>query len=542
MRQMNRFVRHCSFFANPTAIAAAVTIGGFLTLPGCRIPDLRGARAGRVTPDTFNGEFNETNSAQIGIDQFFNDPILTGLIYEALDGNQELKILAEEIQISNNEIMARRGAIFPFLTLGGGAGLEKPSLYTPMGAVEDQLNYLPGRGFPDPLPNFMFGANVSWEVDIWRQLRNGRDAAALRYLATIDGRNYVVTSMIAEVASNYYKLLALDQRLDNLDRTIKLQERSLEIAEASKAGARGTELPVQRFQAEVRKNQSQKLIIKQEIIEVENRINFLCGRYPQPVARHTEDFFELSLQTLNLGVPCQLLMNRPDIRQAERELQAAGLDVKIAKANFYPKLNIRAGVGYEAFNPKYLVVTPESLIYNIATDLAAPVINRSAVKAEYMNANASQLQAVYRYQQVVLNAFTEVVNRINRVENYAQSIAIKKQQLASLEASVDAAGKLFNATRIEYLDVLYAQRDLMDARSELIEAKKEQLTAVVDTYQALGGGLVPSQYREWPVVTPNTIVPTPSAPEDNLLPILPLPAATDENEMKKELEIPAVPQ
>lgn len=539
---MNRFVRHCSFFANPTAIAAAVTIGGFLTLPGCRIPDLRGARAGRVTPDTFNGEFNETNSAQIGIDQFFNDPILTGLIYEALDGNQELKILAEEIQISNNEIMARRGAIFPFLTLGGGAGLEKPSLYTPMGAVEDQLNYLPGRGFPDPLPNFMFGANVSWEVDIWRQLRNGRDAAALRYLATIDGRNYVVTSMIAEVASNYYKLLALDQRLDNLDRTIKLQERSLEIAEASKAGARGTELPVQRFQAEVRKNQSQKLIIKQEIIEVENRINFLCGRYPQPVARHTEDFFELSLQTLNLGVPCQLLMNRPDIRQAERELQAAGLDVKIAKANFYPKLNIRAGVGYEAFNPKYLVVTPESLIYNIATDLAAPVINRSAVKAEYMNANASQLQAVYRYQQVVLNAFTEVMNRINRVENYGQSIAIKKQQLASLEASVDAAGKLFNATRIEYLDVLYAQRDLMDARSELIEAKKEQLTAVVDTYQALGGGLVPSQYREWPVVTPNTIVPTPSAPEDNLLPILPLPAATDENEMKKELEIPAVPQ
>ena len=104
-------------------------------------------------------------------------------------------------------------------------------------------------------------------------------------LGTIDGRNYVVTRLVAEIAENYYQLMALDKQLETLDRTIALQEQSLEIAKARKESARDTELAVQRFQAEVRKNQSQKLIIRQQIIETENRINFLCGRYPQPVER-----------------------------------------------------------------------------------------------------------------------------------------------------------------------------------------------------------------------------------------------------------------
>src|SRR5262249_46463557 len=161
----------------------------------------------------------------------------------------------------------------------------------------------------------------------------------------------VVTRLVAEIAENYYHLMALDQRLANLDFTIELQQQSLEIAKAQKEGVRGTELGVQRFTAEVRKNQSQKLIIAQEIIETENRINFLVGRFPQPVTRNSQNFFNLNLHALSLGIPCDLLLNRPDIRQAERELQATGLDVKVARANFYPKLNITAGVGYEAFNP-----------------------------------------------------------------------------------------------------------------------------------------------------------------------------------------------
>lgn len=514
---MNLTVRSSNAKRNRRKAAKALLCTALVVLSGCRIPELRSADAGRVLPETYNGVTTEDNSAQVGIDDFFNDTILTTLIDEGLAGNQELKILAEEIQIANTEIIRRRGAIFPFVTLGGRAGLEKPSLFTPMGAVEENLPFRPGQFFPTPLPDFMTAASLSWQVDIWRQLRNARDAATLRYLATIDGRNYVVTRLVAEIAENYYKLMALDKRLENLDRTIGLQERSLEFAIASKEGARGTELPVQRFQAEVRKNQSEKLIIRQEIIETENRINFLLGRFPQPVMRNSENFFNIHLEMLRLGIPCELLLNRPDIRQAERELEAAGLDIKVARANFYPKLNITAGVGFEGFNPKYLVMSPESLVYNAAGELVAPLINRSAIRADYMAANASQLQACYKYQQVILNAFTEVINRISAVENYRNSLTVKEQQLAALEASVETASRLFNATRIEYLDVLFAQRDLMEARMVFIDTKREQLAAVVNTYQALGGGLV--QY-EYPVINYDTNEPIPPG-SDGVIPPAP---------------------
>ena len=146
--------------------------------------------------------------------------------------------------------------------------------------------------------------------------------------------------------------------------------------------------------------------------------------------------------------------------------------MRVARANFYPKLFITAGVGYEAFNTKYLFLTPESLIYSAAGDLVAPLINKTAIKADYMNANAKQLQAVYDYQRVILNAFTEVINRVSKVQNYSTSIEIKKQQLASLEASVAVASNLFQNARVEYIDVLFAQRDRNDARMVLIETKQ----------------------------------------------------------------------
>ena len=184
--------------------------------------------------------------------------------------------------------------------------------------------------------------------------------------------------------------MAHDKQLETLDGTIALQERSLGMARNLKEGVRATELAVQRFQAEVRKNQSQKLIIRQQIIETENQVDFLLGRYPQPVERDSTGFIDKNLRTLQIGIPSQLLMNRPDIREAERNLQAAGLDIRFARANFYPKLFINGTVGYEAFNTKYLFISPTSLIYSVAGDLVAPVINKAAIRADYM----SQRQAI----------------------------------------------------------------------------------------------------------------------------------------------------
>ena len=184
-----------------------------------------------------------------------------------------------------------------------------------------------------------------------------------------------------------------------------------------------------------------------------------------------------------------MLQNRPDIRQAERDLAAAGLDVQVARVNFFPQLVINAGVGLQAFSLRYLF-EPQAVIGDIAGGLVGPLINKRAIRAQYLTANARQLQTIYNYQRVILNAFTEVINRMSMVEKYSKSIEIKKQQLASLEAAVDVASNLFQNARTEYLDVLFAQRDLRDARTALIDTKAEQLAAIVNTYQALGGGVL----------------------------------------------------
>lgn len=467
-----------------------IVVSSMLVLPSCDIPKLRLAEPAPPLPETFGGSTSCDNTAQLYWGEFFADAHLRSLVDGAIVGNQELKILYQEVRIADYEIMARRGEFLPKVFARAGAGLEKPSRFTPEGAVEDQLLGAPGKPFPEPLPDFLVATNVTWEVDIWRKLRNARDAASLRFLGTEEGRNYVVTRLVAEVAESYYELLSLDNRLATLDRMIDIQNKSLDTAEAMKQAGRETELAVQRFQAEVRKNQSQRAIVQQDIVEVENRINMLLGRYPQHIERDSAGYLDLHFHALSVGVPSQLLQNRADIRQAERELAAAGLDVRVARAQFFPSVGIGAGVGLRAFNTRYLLSTPESVMYNVSGDLVAPLINRQAIKAEYLTANAIQLQKVYDYQRTVINAFTEVINRISKVEKYGQSIETRKQQLESLEASVTNATSLFQNARAEYMEVLLAQRDLLEARMELIETKQQQLSAIVNAYQALGGGAI----------------------------------------------------
>jgi NodT family efflux transporter outer membrane factor (OMF) lipoprotein len=483
-------------------IASVIACSMLLFLPAC-IPILRRPQPAPELPETFRGETSSENTSQVGVDEFYSDPILLELIDQALspEGNRELKILNEEVQIARNEILARSGAYLPFITAGALSGFNRYSRFTEQGAGILADPYLPGKFFGNPTGNYGAGLNFSWQLDIYRQLRNARDAAAQRYVVASERRNFFVTRLVADIAENYYGLMALDKRLENLNQIIEFQEQSLRIAIARKEAARGTELPVLRFQAELRRNFSEKLIVNQDIIEVENRINFLINRYPQAVTRASEGFYDLKIHDLSVGVPSELLQNRPDIRRAERELVAAGLDVQVARVNFYPQLVLTAGAGPESLIINHLF-EPTAVVGNITGGLLGPLVNFRAIKAQYLTANARQLQAIYDYQRVILEAFTQVVNRLNMVKNYTNSIEIKKQQLQSLEAAVDVAGKLFQNARVEYLDVLLAQRDLRDARVVLIDTKREQLSAIVNAYQAVGGGVPPWLMAETAVILP----------------------------------------
>jgi multidrug efflux system outer membrane protein len=529
--------------ARQFVLAPALACAMLFALTGCRIPTLLRPDPGPALPTTYNGKTTEENSARVGLYEFFDDPILNDLLTVGLAQNLELKIRNQELAIASNEIMARRGAYLPFVSVGARGGFEKNSRFTPLGAAEAQL-LSPVGPFPDPMPNWAIFADLDWRIDIWRQLRNARDSAINRYVEAIERRNFLVTQLVAETAENYYELAALQKRQEFLNQTITLQEQSLEVTRLQLAAGRGTKLAVQRLLAEVRKNESQRFIIRQRTIEVQNEINVLVGRFPQPVESMKWDFITLDARQLNVGVPAQLLQNRRDIQAAERELIAAGLDVRVARANFFPTLDITASVGYEAFNPKYFF-NPEALTARAFGELVGPLINKAAIRAEYLTANARQLQAVYDYQLTILNAFTEVTNAVAKAENYRQSVAIQQRQVVALEESIDIARSLFNAplkedfARVDYIDVLLATRDLLEARTALIETKQQQLSAIVRAYQALGGGYLltsngpefcvlftpPTDISEYEVVNPLDMISPPDSNEPPMpnIEILPPP-------------------
>ena len=428
------------------------------------------------------------NAAKIDWESYFNDPYLTALIDTALKNNQELNIVMQEISISKNEIRAKKGEYLPSIGLGAGAEIEKVGRYTRNGAVEHNLEIKNGKEFPEPLSDFSVGAYANWEIDIWKKLRNGKKAAVSRYLASVEGKNFMVTNLIAEIANSYYELLALDNELSIVEKNIAIQENALEIVRLQKQAAEVNELAVKRFEAQVLNTKSLQYGIQQEIIEAENQLNFLVGRFPQKVARSTNSFNSLIPNAVTVGLPAQMLDKRPDIKQAEMELAAAKLDVKIAKARFYPSLGISAGIGFQAFNPSYLLEAPESMIYSLVGDIAAPLINRSAIKASYNNASAKQLQAVFNYERTILNAYIEIANQLANIDNLSKSYDLKKEEVETLTASITIANNLFKSARADYMEVLLTQRESLESKFELVETKKQQMKTMVNVYKALGGG------------------------------------------------------
>jgi len=442
-----------------------------------------------TVPENYNYQGKDTlNTAMLNWRDFFKDEHLTRLIDSALVNNQELNIFLQQVDMAKNEIKARKGEYLPFVSVFAGAEVEKVGEFTRNGVVEKNLDIRDGEEFPEPLPNFSAGLSASWELDIWKKLRNSKKAVMLEYLASVEGKNFMVTNLVAEIADAYYELLAEDNELANIEQNLQIQQNALEMVRLQKQAARATELAVRRFEAELLKNQSHQYEVRQQIVESENKINFLLGRTPRPIERRSQGFIERDLDSVYAGIPSQLLQNRPDIRRAEYELQAAKLNTKVAKANFYPSIGIRAGVGLEAFNPKFLTETPQSLLYSLMGDVVGPLINRNAIKAEYQTANDRQLQTVYEYEKAILNGYIEVANQLSNIKNLKSNYDLKEREVTALTESIDLSIQLFQSARADYMEVLLVQREALDAKIELIETKKNQLVARIKMYQALGGG------------------------------------------------------
>lgn len=440
-------------------------------------------------PENFQASQDDSkNSGLTPWRQFFTDPDLVNLIEIGLKNNQELMIALQNIEIAKSNVLLANGKLKPTVSAGGAIGVDKAARYTGTGAGNASTEITDGRKVPDPLADFSGGITANWEVDIWHKLRTEKKSAVAHYLATVEGKNFVLSNLIAEIASNYYELLALDNQLDVMQQYIELQKKALEVSKIQKEAAAATELAVKKFEAELAKSQAQQYQIKQSIAEKENEINMLLGRYPQPIQRNKSGFMSANPQNVYVGIPSELLSNRPDVKQAELELQSAKLDVEAARKEFYPSLNISAALGLQAFNPTYLLKLPESIASNILGDFSGPIINKSAIQANFKTADARQIQALYEYDKTIINAYAQVTTLQSKINNISQYYDLKSKEVGALNQSIGIADQLFMNARINYLEVLLNQRDLLDSKQELIDAKQEQLNTVVDIYKNLGGG------------------------------------------------------
>lgn len=457
------------------------------TIVSCKL-NMQVRDVNKNVPKTYATASQDTTSiGSMGWTNFFQDTCLRRLIDSALVNNQELNISLAELAVLNNEIMAKKGEYLPFLDVKTGLGADKVGRYTTHGAMEATTEMTPGKEIPEVVPDLLLGAYAHWEVDIWKKLRNAKKSAAKKYLASVEGRNFLKTQIVAEIANSYYELQALDKQLEILDQNIEIQSNALKIVRMEKTAARVTELAVRKFEAEVYYTKSLRFAIQQEITETENRINFLVGRFPQRVDRNPATFELPVTEGIQSGIPSQLLDLRTDIKQAELELESAKLDVTVAKANFYPSLTLRGGLGLNAFSPTY-IIKPQSILLSLAGDLAAPLVNRNAIKAQYGNANAKQMQAVYNYERTVLNAVIEVTNQLSKINNLKETYALKDQQVHSLSEAIKVSNDLFSSARADYMEILMTQRDMVESKFELVETKKQQFQARVNIYRALGGG------------------------------------------------------
>lgn len=462
-----------------------------LLLQGC-VPMLQNERSldtkDIVVPKHFNnatgdkGKISSKNIIQENRKLLFDDRNLNELINIAIKNNQELHILDQEISIAKNDVMARRGEYWPTIGFNGGYEFEKVGEHTSQGASDDIASV------DKRLQNRRVGLVSSWEIDIWKKLRNAAQSAYFEYLASSEAKNFAITNLVAEISTIYYELVALDNQNEVINKYISTLETALEVVELLKRSGRTTSLAIKRFSAEVSKSKAQKYELQQKIIATENKLNMLLGRFPKPIKRSKYQISNKPSIKLYSGVPTYLIDNRPDIKEAKLQLEAAKLNVESVKARFYPALNIEAALGFESFNSSHFFQTPESVFYNLALGITAPLINRAAIKADYFSANNLQIKAIYNYEMTLIKSVAEVSSQLSNIQNLNKIYSFKLEQVKTMEESVEVANMLFKSARVDYLEPLLAQRDLLEVKNELIESKKELFTSQIALYKSLGGG------------------------------------------------------
>lgn len=471
---------------------AVILISSILLYVGCNVAKPVAMPTVKEMPYSFASNDTANSMTLVSWKKFFSDPYLIALIDTALHNNTDLLSTVQNIDILREQLMIQKNAALPSVNGVIGAGFDKYGDYTMNGVGNYDTNLSPNlnskQKIPTPLtPDIFVGFRSSWEIDVWGKLKNQKKAALAQLLASEQGQRVIITSLVSEIAIDYYSLIAFDNELKIVQKNMQLQSDALEVVKVQKEAGRATQLAVEQFAAQLYNTQGIQYSIKQQITATEGELNVLLARYPQPIARDSDIIHQQLPPALLTGFSSQLLIHRPDIQEAELELKAANANVLAARAAFLPSITITPYIGLEAFSPA-LLFDAGSIAYGILAGLSAPIFDQKKIQAGYAISNAQNKQAIYNYQHVLLNSFSEVTINMQSIENNEASYNLKDKEVTELTTAVATANDLYLSGYANYLEVIMAQKGVLQSELELVGDKREQFIGVINLYRALGGG------------------------------------------------------
>jgi NodT family efflux transporter outer membrane factor (OMF) lipoprotein len=427
--------------------------------------------------------FADTSSiADIEWKSYFTDTLLQQLIQQGLLYNHDLLIAIKRIDITRQQVKQARLLQLPVVNLQLTGQINRPSENSLNGI---SLNSFVGKSYVE---DYQTAINLSWEADIWGKIRAQKEIVLTQYLQTNEAAKAVQTQLVSDIAQNYYNLLMLDKQLEISRRNLLLNDSFLVATRLLRDAGTVTTLAVE--QAESQKQSTALLIpqLEQDIALQENALQVLTGHLPGTFRRNTSLADVPVNDDLRTGLPVAMVSRRPDVRVVELALAIANSKVGIAQVNMYPALNITAGGGLESFKASNWFNIPGSLFGIAAGTIAQPVFQHRALKTQYETAKLEREQAVIQFRQSVLKATTEVADALIQADKLHQQHDIAASQVDTLNHAVRNAQLLFKSDLANYLEVITAQTNALQAELNLASIQRNRLNAMVVLYKSLGGG------------------------------------------------------
>lgn len=433
-----------------------------------------------------------TSMATIQWRTYYKDSLLCNIIAEALMNNPDMEIAMQRVMRNRVELVAQKNAIAPEIAATAGAGAVRFGEYTidGVGNFDTNLseNVDAARQIPDPVPDYLLGVQTTWEAGLWGRYKNRKAKAKAELLAGEEGRRWVQTLLVENVANSYYRILAFDAEIKAIEENIALQTTALEIIRLQKDAGRVNELGVKQFEAQLLDFRAMLATKRVELAEEEYRLNALLGRTQGTIIRQSR-FDATNLPDVRgFSNPNTILQNRMDVREVSFFKEAAAANVKIAEAGYLPDLRWTGFFGINSFNPDFFFNLPVSMAYTMIGSLAAPVVNRNTIKRNYRQSVADFNVAHLEYKKKLLTAIAEINTEIRRLEGFSEITAVRGQQREVMTQGVEISNELFASGFASYIEVLLMQSNRLQAEIEYIEALKNQYQSAIGLYKAMGGG------------------------------------------------------